>query len=58
VKIGAELWRARIARETESIASGAPIRVVRMRDLTVVVEAAHDDAPDDTARAGAAESQE
>jgi len=43
VKIGSELWRACAARETVVIASGAPVRVVRMRNLTVVVEATPDD---------------
>ena len=58
VKIGPELWRACIAHEAESIARGAPVRVVRMRDLTVVVEAAHDDEQDGTPRRGAAASHE
>ena len=43
VKIGSELWRARAARESAVIASGAPVRVVRMRGLTVVVEETHGD---------------
>ena len=42
VKIGSELWRARAAPEAESIVSGAPVRVVQMRNLMVVVEAADD----------------
>jgi membrane protein implicated in regulation of membrane protease activity len=58
VKIGSELWRARVAHGTRPIASGAPVRVVRLRNLTVVVEAAHDDAPDGTQQRGASASHE
>ncbi len=43
VKIGSELWRACAAKKTVVIANGAPVRVVRMRNLTVVVEATHGD---------------
>lgn len=43
VKIGSELWRACAENESAVIASGAPIRVIRMHNLTVVVEATHGD---------------
>ena len=52
VKIGSELWRARAARGSESISSGEAVRVVRTRDLTVVVEAARDDEPGGSPRPG------
>ena len=42
VKVGSELWRARAVRE-EKISSGTRVRVVRVRDLTLVVEASDGD---------------
>jgi len=39
VKIGSELWHAYAENETAVIESGARVRVIRMRNLTVIVEA-------------------
>ncbi|MBW2396327.1 MAG: NfeD family protein [Deltaproteobacteria bacterium] len=38
VRIGSELWRARLAEGCESIAKGEAVRVVDVRGLTVVVD--------------------
>ena len=38
VRVGPELWRARLAPGAVPIAAGAPVRVVSVRDLTLRVE--------------------
>jgi membrane protein implicated in regulation of membrane protease activity len=38
VRVGPELWRARLAPGAAPIAAGAPVRVVSVRDLTLRVE--------------------
>ena len=39
VRIGHELWRARLAEEEPPIGKGASVRVVQVHDLSVVVRA-------------------
>lgn len=40
VRVGPELWRARLAEHAGELPEGASIRVVAVRDLTLVVERA------------------
>jgi len=40
VRVGPELWRARLAKDAAPVAAGAEVRVVSVRDLTLRVEAA------------------
>ena len=40
VRVGPELWRARLAEDTGELPEGTSVRVVAVRDLTLVVERA------------------
>ena len=39
VKIGSELWRARLTRDAAPIEGGAPVRVVAIRGFTLEIDA-------------------
>jgi len=40
VRVGAELWRARVAPGAEPLPKGSRVRVLELRDLTLLVERA------------------
>ncbi len=38
VRLGSELWKAELARDSETISVGSAIRVIEVRGLTLIVE--------------------